>query len=512
MPLAKSTSCGKLKKGPKEVSESRTARVLILSSGSILTALVSIFSGIVLTRLLSQHDVGTYRQAVLAMTFAVPFVMLGLDRVLFTFLPKETENPRATLVENLTWLMMAGGLLSSFALLGGNHLLAKRFDNPALAPLLAWFGLYALFFIPAAAVSAGLLARQRTRTLAVYNVTSRVINFIFVVGLVWFWRTPGAALLGVLAGTILNCLTGMWLMWHACPGTNWRPSAAGMRRQLLFAIPLGLASLMGTLTITMDQMIVSLRCTPADFAVYTVGAMEIPLISIITGSITSVVLVDYARFYQAGRLDEVVRLMQTAMSRSALILLPTMMLFWVLAPNLMQLLYGSAYAKAAVPVRIYLLLLPVRTLTFGAVFQATGSSRPILVNAAVGLVPCALLGWFLTGWLGPVGAALATVMTTYFFSLPYSVWVLRNRLQRPVLEVFPWHTLWRIAAASGLAAGITGPMAHFLNLNAATSVSLITAVFIPVALGGLIWFGAADWQMLKTTWNGLLPRRNVAGM
>ena len=450
MPLAKSTSCGKLKKGPKEVSESRTARVLILSSGSILTALVSIFSGIVLTRLLSQHDFGTYRQAVLAMTFAVPFVMLGLDRVLFTFLPKETENPRATLVENLTWLMMAGGLLSSFALLGGNHLLAKRFDNPALAPLLAWFGLYALFFIPAAAVSAGLLARQRTRTLAVYNVTSRVINFIFVVGLVWFWRTPGAALLGVLAGTILNCLTGMWLMWHACPGTNWRPSAAGMRRQLLFAIPLGLASLMGTLTITMDQMIVSLRCT--------------------------------------------------------------MMLFWVLAPNLMQLLYGSAYAKAAVPFRIYLLLLPVRTLTFGAVFQATGSSRPILVNAAVGLVPCALLGWFLTGWLGPVGAALATVMTTYFFSLPYSVWVLRNRLQRPVLEVFPWHTLWRIAAASGLAAGITGPMAHFLNLNAATSVSLITAVFIPVALGGLIWFGAADWQMLKTTWNGLLPRRNVAGM
>ena len=81
------------------MSESRTARVLILSSGSILTALVSIFSGMVLTRLLSQHDFGTYRQAILAMTFAVPFVMLGLDRVLFTFLPKETENWEVVVVE-----------------------------------------------------------------------------------------------------------------------------------------------------------------------------------------------------------------------------------------------------------------------------------------------------------------------------------------------------------------------------------------------------------------------------
>jgi len=491
------------------VSESRTARVLILSSGSILTALVSIFSGMVLTRLLSQHDFGTYRQAILAMTFAVPFVMLGLDRVLFTFLPKETENPRATLVENLTWLMMAGGLLSSFALLGGNHLLAKRFDNPALAPLLAWFGLYALFFIPAAAVSAGLLARQRIRTLAVYNVASRVINFLFVVGLVWFWRTPGAALLGVLAGTILNCLTGMWLMWHACPGTNWRPSAAGMRRQLLFAIPLGLGSLMGTLSASMDQMIVSMRCTPAEFAVYTVGAMEIPLISVITGSITSVVLVDYARLHQAGKLNEVLRLMQTAMTRSALILLPAMMLFWVLAPYLMQLLYGAAYAKAAVPFRIYLLLLPLRTLTFGAVFQATGSSRPILVLSTIGLVAGAVLGWLLTGWLGAAGAAVASISVSYLIYLPLSLYVLRQRLQCSVREVFPWKKLGSILAASGLAAGVVGLALSCLHLNAIPAIAMATGGFLPLVLGGLVWLGAADGQLLKTTWRSLWPRQSA---
>ena len=484
--------------------------MLILSSGSILTALVSIFSGMMLTRLLSQHDFGTYRQAILAMSFAAPFVMLGLDRVLFTFLPKETGNPRVTLVENLTLLLLAGGLLSSFALLGGNHLLAKRFDNPALAPLLGWFGIYALFFLPAAAVSACLLARQQTRTLAVYNVASRGMNFLFVAGLVWFWRTPGMALLGVLAGTILNCLVGFWLMWRACPGTSWHPSTAGMQRQLMFAIPLGLASLLGTLSSSMDQMIVSMRCSPAEFAVYTVGAMEIPLIGVITGSITSVVLVDYARLYQAGRVDEVVRLMQTAMTRSALILLPAMMLFWVLAPQLMRLLYGADYAGAAVPFRIYLLLLPIRTLTFGAVFQATGSSRPILVLSAVGLVSGAVLGWWLTGWLGSAGAAGASVLVSYLISLPLSLYVLRQRLQRPVRAVFPWGTLGRILAASGLAAGVAAFTVDHLNLNAITAMVVATGIFLPLVIGALVWLGAADWQLFKTTWNCLLPRRSAA--
>ena len=493
------------------MSESRTARVLILSSGSILTALVSILSGMVLTRLLSQHDFGTYRQAILAITFAAPFVMLGLDRVLFTFLPKVVENPRATLTDNLTLLVMAGGLLSSFALLGGNHLLAKRFDNPALSPLLGWFGLYALFFLPAAAVSACLLARQQTRTLAVYNVASRVMNFLFVAGLVWFWRTPGMALLGVLIGTMLNCLTGFWLMWRACPGPDWRPSLAGMQQQLQFAIPLGLASLLGTLTVNMDQMIVSMRCPPAQFAVYTVGAMEIPLIGIITGSITSVVLVDYARFYQAGRIDQVIRLMQTAMSRSALILLPAMLLLWVLAPYLMRLLYGTNYAAAAVPFRIYLLLLPLRTLTFGAVFQATGSTRPILVQSAFSLLICGGMGWMLTGWLGAPGAASATVTVAYVFSLPYSLWILRQRLQISAWEIFPWKVLGRIFVASGLAAGAAWLAVSFLNQHPVVVVTVATGIFVPLALAGLVWFGAADTKLLKNIWNSLLPKKTPPG-
>jgi O-antigen/teichoic acid export membrane protein len=489
----------------RTLSRSRTADVLILSSGSFLTALVSILSGVVLTRLLTQANFGTYRQAGLAMSFAVPLVMMGLDRALFTFLPGEQERPRAVLVENLLLLLAAGGALTLFAMIGGGRLLARRFDNPALAPLLSWFAAYALFYVPATAVSGCLLARQQTRTLAAYNVISRLMNFLAVVSLVWFWRKPAAALVGVLIGTAINCVAGVWLMWRACPGVEWRPSREGMGRQLAFAVPLGLSSLVGSLGQSLDQMVVSLRCTPAQFAVYTVGAMEVPLVGMITGSITSVVMVDYARLYRQGRVGEIVRLVQLAMSRSALILLPAMTLLWVVAPALMRLLYGPSYAGAALPFRIYLLLLPVRTLTFGAVIQTTGSSRPMLVQSIIGLALTATSGWLLAGWLGPAGAAAASVSVTLLFTVPFLLLVLMRRLRQPAVTIFPWAVLARTLAASLVAGSAAYLVTAWGWPGKAATLPLAVAVFVPVVGCLLVRLGVADWAMIRRLLGGFAP-------
>ena len=53
---------------------------MILASGQGLTTLVGLLSAAVLARLFSKHDYATYRQTLLAYTFAAPFVMLGFDR------------------------------------------------------------------------------------------------------------------------------------------------------------------------------------------------------------------------------------------------------------------------------------------------------------------------------------------------------------------------------------------------------------------------------------------------
>src|SRR5205814_625435 len=96
------------------------------------------------------------------------------------------------------------------------------------------------------------------------------------------------------------------------------------RKQVRFSVPLGLATLIGTVSLSLDQVLVAAACAPAAFAVYVNGAMEIPLIGMVTGSVTPVLMVDYARLYREGRLSEIIALIHRAMVKCALILFPAM--------------------------------------------------------------------------------------------------------------------------------------------------------------------------------------------
>jgi O-antigen/teichoic acid export membrane protein len=426
------------------MSKSRSAKVLILSSGQALTSLVGLISMAVLTRVFSKLDYATYRQTMLAFTFAVPFVTLGLDRALYLFLPGEQKRPRALLVENLLLLVLAGGTLSLFILLGGNHLLARRLDNPDLASILLLLVPYPLLMLPASAMTACLMARDRAEQIAGFNVVSRLLMLALVLLPVLFWTTPAAAIAGTVAGAAITTVAALVLMFRACPSGPWRPRWSSMWAQLTFAVPLGLATLVGTVSVSLDQMLVSLRCPPEVFAVYSVGSLEIPLIGIITGSITSVVLVDYARYYREARIGEIVALVHRAMSQSATLLVPIMVFLLCVAPDLMCVLFGEKYRDSSVPFRVFLLLLPVRTITFGAVLQAAGQSRHILIQSILGLGANAVLAWWAIGWIGPVGACWASVVTTYLVSVPYLMSVMRSALRVPYRRMFPWNDLLKI--------------------------------------------------------------------
>jgi O-antigen/teichoic acid export membrane protein len=466
------------------MAESRTAKVLILSSAQALTALVGILSTTILTRLLTKDDFGSYRQAMLVYAFAAPFVILGLDRTLYAFLPPETKRPRGLLFENLILLTIAGALLSLFILLGGDRLLAKRFNNPALASLIFLMLLYPLFMLPASAMSACLMSRNKTEQLAVFNVLSRLALFLLVIIPCFFLPKSSTAILGHVAAAILITSVAVYLMFRACPGPTWQPTWNGMQRQIKFAIPLGLSSIIGSTGMMLDQMLVSLRCTPEIFAVYTVGAMEIPLIGIVTGSITSVVVVDYTRFYKERNLQAIVELIHKAMIKSAILILPVMTFLYCIAPELIRILFGKGYEWSSVPFRIYLLQLPIRTITFAAILLATGNSQKILIASLLYLTANAIFGWTLITILGAAGAAIGTVLAEYFVEVPYLIIVLTKILKTKAINLFPWLDMGNILIIAGLPAVIIIILKLIMTLSDLYWIILALFIYAPVIIIG----------------------------
>jgi O-antigen/teichoic acid export membrane protein len=405
-------------------------------------------SGVILARILSKEDLATYLQTFLAYNFAAPLLTLALPSALYFFLPRKVGEERTVLAGNLLLLLGMGFVFTMFLLLGGAKLLAWRFHNPALEHTLLILAPYPLFVLPAGAVEACLVARDRVTALTIFSVCSRlVLGVAIITSCLWFNRPEVLVLVQVgLTGLLL--VPSLWLMFRACPGKLHRPSRDLLWAMVKYSVPLGFATVLGSLSLQLSSVVVSAMCSPAEFAVYSVGAFELPLVGIVTGSITTVILADMARLCHEGRKDEALSLFRTAAVRSAAILLPAMVFFLIMADPFIEGLYSNKYQGSIAPFRLYLLILPMRIVTYGAALMALGLTRVVLFRSVIDLLLNAALCTVFVWLWGYLGAVIALVLTLYVWSVPYNLHTIAKGFGVPILKVLPFPMLSKILLVS----------------------------------------------------------------
>lgn len=430
------------------VAGSRTYKVLALSLGSVLSMLAGIVLGMVAARHLDKHDYATLRQTFLVYEFAAPLLILGLPNALYFFLPRTDTDRRGVLVDNLALLAVLALPFALFLLLGGHHWLAGRFDNPDLVHTLPWLALYPLMMTPVAGMAAAMVVAGQVRTLAVYNVLSSLALALAGIAAILATRSHEAPVLARIGVAALALPVGLWLMFRAHPGT-WRlPRRTSMDATLRYAAPLGVATLLGTLTMQLHAVVVAALCSPEQFAIYINGAAEIPIIGIVAGSITTVVFADMAAACARGDKAEALRLFRVAAHRSACILLPTMFFFAVAAETFIVFMFSEAYRDSTLPFQIYLAVLPARIVVWGAAMMALGMSREILVRSFIDLVVNGVFCYLFVAAFGYVGAAMGLAATLYFWTVPFNLAKIASGFGVPWTALLPWREL---SAISGIA-------------------------------------------------------------
>jgi len=374
---------------------------------------VGLASLAILARVLTVEHYATYRQTLLAYVFISPLLILGLPEVLYYFMPIEKDRARGVLRENLLLLGVMGVVFSLFLCCGGNRLLAWRFGNPDLARTLMIFAPYSLFMLPAVALDSCLLARDKVAHVAIFNVLSRVVLLVLVITAALIWRTSTATMIAVVVSAAVTLGPAVMLMYSATKGTQSNISWAGAKAQLTLSVPLALGGMVAMLSEQIDKVIVSSMCNLREVAIYMNGAIQLPLIDVVTASAMCVILPDLTTRFKEGRLDDLLMLWRRTVEKCLVILAPAMAFVLVMAPELMTVLFSSTYTESAYPLRIYALILPLRATQLSTLFIATGRSGFVTVAATIGLLVNVVLSVLFVIWMGPAGAAWATVISIY---------------------------------------------------------------------------------------------------
>jgi O-antigen/teichoic acid export membrane protein len=476
------------------MATSVTNKVFALSFGKVLTSLIGLASGMILSRVLLVHDYATYRQTLLVYTFLVPVLTLGLPDAVYFFLGDEKTRKRGLVADNLLLLTLIGFIFALFLLLGGNKLIADRFNNPDLVNTLRIFAWYAVFTLPLGTLSAVLVVQNRIKQLLVFNIVSRFLLFSLVIGAAFYFANATGLIYAEIASGLIVFMGILFLLYHALPADDLRPNTGNMKRMLRYSVPLGLSSVLGTISVQLHQIIVSSICTPAEYAMYANGAIEIPVIGMITGSIATVILVEMRQNISDGKTDTALMLFRKAALPSAVILIPVMFFLLIEAKSFIEVLFSTKYTDSVSVFRIYLLILPARIIYYGSALMAFGLTRIILIRSALSLIFNSITAIILVYLIGYIGAIISFLFVLYLWDVAFNMVILSRKFNCKWYNLLPLNQIGKVFLVTIVTSLLITPF-MFVKLNNILSLVCSAAIFFPI-----VFVLLRKYKLLQTEW------------
>lgn len=463
-----------------------------LIGANLIKYAVGFMLPMVMVRLLSKNDYGTYQQLLLVNSMALGLLTLGLPSSIYFFYNRVDEARRTALVLQTLSLLGAAGIVAVIGIAFASPLIAARTSNPSLVELLPLYALAIGLMLAAEHFTSFMVAQDRYASAVgfeTFETVVRVLALMLPISLGWGMRGLVVAAVIYAFGRLvvrtfwLTRTGGHRLYLQGTPQTFFGD-------QLAYSVPLWLTSIVGVLGGLLDRAIVASAFTPVDFAVYSVGAFAVPLDVIFQASVADVLRASLPPLIQRDDLAEVARLLREAVRKLSLIMLPSFVFLFGFAHEFVTMLFTNQYADSVHVFRIYTLGIPLFMFTLSLVPQVFGRTRinlniVILVTAFHVVLSFALLK--LVGFYGP---AVSGVITSYVSTIIY-LRVAMRLTKAPLNRLLPLSEIARTFVCAGLAFGLA-------RLPGELTSSKLFNLLADAGIFSLVFFGAGFTAALFT--------------
>jgi O-antigen/teichoic acid export membrane protein len=472
----------------------RAGFLVIGNSAQVLCTTIS-WAG--LARLLTRSGFGEYRQAWLPFNLLFPVMALGLPVSILYFLPRIDVGARRILVRRTTALLACLGGILTCALWLGAPAIAAAFHNSNLAPFIRLFAFYALLTLPIAHVQQVLVAGGRHSSAAWLTGITAALQAVATVGAAWLSGKVEWVLAAVVLSAVPMLLAGLALMEVGPPADRTKP-VPSLSDHLRYSVTVALAGLVLAFGRQIGQVVVSVFHPARDFAVYAVGAFEVPVLGVFTVSVITTLVPVFSDLSHRDKWLELMRVWHESIRMLSLVVFPLFVLLFVLADQVIVLLFSRVYSESVLIFRLFLLLLPMRVTVYSALLQAAGKTRSLAIGAGGFLLVNAVLSVALVRVLGIAGPAVAQVASQYGLATYFLIEVCRA-VKTGLRSVMPWAEINRLFALCAVIGVVIFPFTR-LGLNPALVVSICVPLYLAayfIALRALGLMRRSDIDLLR---------------
>lgn len=392
-----------------------------LSLSRIITLIISMISLMLLARLLSLNEYGTYSQILLLVNLSNTLVVLGLPNSINYFLvrTKNIEEKRFFLSVYYTVSTILG-FASGLILVIISPLIAKYFNNPYIFNFLFVLALLPWAQIIASSIDSILVVNKKTGWLFSF----KLIHSICILSAVIYSKILNLTFLDYMRiFMIIEFVYAIWAYLLAkksvgklCIKFEWT-----LTKQIFdYSLPIGISSIIGTISLYLDKLIIGRLMSIEHVALYSIAGKELP-IAIITSSLTAVLLPRFISLFDNGKEKIALDVWKKSITISFALMAFFATSMFVFAPHVVVLLYSDKYLPAVGIFRIYSILLLIRCTYFGMGMTAAGKTKYIMHISSFSLVINIVLNLVLFYLVGFAGPAVATVIATILSAFVYMI-------------------------------------------------------------------------------------------
>lgn len=301
-----------------------------------------------LVRLLSVADFGAYRQFFLLEVYIAALFALGLNQALYYFIPRDERNAGAYFLN--TVLMNVAIFTVAFIVIGAFAGPISRWLNMAILQDAFWeLALYVVALMLTVACDCYLMARQRVKAAAAFEVVGQVVVSLVCVAAAFATRSLEAVLVGLVVARAAQLVAMLLYIQFGLRGFRAERYFFGIREQIRYAVVLGAGGTLFSMMMRLHEFFVSRYFGTEAYAVYSAGCTDLPFIQMFVQSLAVVALGQFALMEKENDWDGILRLWKRVLTSSYAVALPVIAFLLLVSKPLILFMFTDKYA-AAIPI------------------------------------------------------------------------------------------------------------------------------------------------------------------
>lgn len=369
---------------------------------------------LLIVRYLTQDEVGHYREAFQVIMNAVVILPLGFSMSAYYFLARETGARRGAAIFNILLFNFVVGGIACVALILFPSLLGNLFRSDELTQLAPKIGIVIWIWIFSTFLETVAIANQEARIATAFIIMAQFSKTLLMGSAVFVFATVESFIYAAMIQGIIQTFILLNYVRSRFPGF-WRGfDPRFFREQFVYAVPFGLTGILWIAQNDIHNYFVGYKFSSADFAIYAYGCFEVPLLWMLTESVSAVLIPRMNALQLVGDRDEMIRLTARAMQKLAFVYFPVYVFLIITAHTFIITLFTQKYEASVSIFMINLTLLPFSILItdpivrsykeLGRLFLLT---RILVLLSLVGVLYYGLAFFDLTGMItAAVGAIL----------------------------------------------------------------------------------------------------------